>query len=322
MKTMLVALGGNAINKPDEEGNILQQFKHSEETFDQLTDILVTHPHYQFIITHGNGPQIGNIILRSEYSSSYIYPLPLDVCVSDSEGGMGYMFQQTFYNKLKEKRIDQEVVAIVTQTLVDKDDPAFEKPSKPVGRFYGADEAEKLREERGWIIEEDSGRGYRRMIPSPLPLEIIEMKAVQKLVEQGFHLIAAGGGGVPVFRDDQGYLHGVEAVVDKDLASSIIARCLKVDLFVIITAVEKVYLHYNTPRQKPLHRVALHELKEYYRQGMFPPGSMGPKIQAIIQYLEHNPAGKALITTSEKLNSALEGQNGTWFEFKRQEESV
>ena len=322
MQTILVALGGNAINKPEEEGNINQQFQHSEETFNQLTDILLEHPDYQFIITHGNGPQIGNIILRSEYSSSYIYPLPLDVCVSDSEGGMGYMFQQTFYNKLHEKRIRQEVVTIITQTVVDPQDPAFKNPSKPVGRFYSAEEAQVMSKERGWIIQEDSGRGYRRMVPSPKPLEIVEINAIESLKDQGFHIIAAGGGGIPVFRGPQGYLHGVEAVVDKDLASSIIARSIRVDLFIIITAVEKVCLHYNTPRQKPLDRISLSKAREYLIQGMFSAGSMGPKIQAVIQYLEHYPEGKALITTPEQIIPALHHETGTWFYHDKKESAT
>jgi carbamate kinase len=307
--SILVALGGNAISREGEEGNIVQQFQHTEETMREI--VRTVYGRYdRIIVTHGNGPQIGNIVQRSELAAATVFPLPLDTCVSDSEGGMGYMIQQVLGNVLRESGVPPHVVCIVTQVVVGIDDPLWQNPTKFIGRFYSKDEADILMAERGWRMREDANRGWRRVVPSPTPQEVVEAEAVSALLDRGIIVIAVGGGGIPVVRDGNGRLHGAEAVIDKDLASSLLCRTLGIGTFVILTGVEKVALDYGKPTQRHLDEMTVEEAEVHLRGGQFPPGSMGPKIQAAIDYLRGG--GKRVIITSPgKLGDALEGKTGT-----------
>ncbi len=306
MKSILIALGGNAVM-----GDIKTQFFTAQKTFSKIVEFLKEYPEVKMVITHGNGPQVGNIILRAEIASPYIYPLPLDVCVSDSEGGMGYMFQQTLYNLLQENQIDKPVITLITQTLVSRNDSAFLNPTKPIGKFYSKEEALKLQKEKDWKMIEDSGRGYRRVVPSPEPLDIIELEAINLLINNGYYVIASGGGGIPVVKDKHGQLHGIEAVVDKDLASAIIAYKLRIEYFVILTAVDRVYINFNKPNKRPIEKINYKELKEMYLKNIFPAGSMGPKIKAMLNYLENYSEGTGIITSIDLFNEAMKGNAGT-----------
>jgi carbamate kinase len=306
---ILIALGGNAITREGEEGTVEQQFRNTEQTMREI--VRGIRGRYQrVVLTHGNGPQVGNIVLRSELASSYIYPLPLDTCVSDSEGGMGYMFQQVLYNILHRQQMAERVVCVLTQVVVDGDDPAWHNPTKPIGRFYSEEEAQKIMAQRGWQMREDAGRGWRRVVSSPRPKEIIEIAAVRALLEDDFIVIAAGGGGIPVVRDEHGCLHGVEAVIDKDLASALLAAGLGIGTFVILTGVEQVALDYRKPTQRFVSRMTVSEAQRYLAEGQFPPGSMGPKIQAAIDFLQAG-GDMVIITSPEKFTEALAGETGT-----------
>jgi len=306
---ILIALGGNAITREGEEGTVEQQFRNTEQTMRET--VRGIHGRYQrVVLTHGNGPQIGNIVLRSELASSLVYPLPLDTCVSDSEGGMGYMFQQVLYNILHQQGKAERVVCVLTQVVVDRDDPAWQNPTKPIGKFYTEQEAQQLITERGWRMRDDAGRGWRRVVPSPEPREIIEISAVRALLEDDFIVIAAGGGGIPVVRDENGCLHGVEAVIDKDLASAMLATQLGIGTFVILTGVEKVAVDFRKPSQRLLDLITVSEARRYLKEGQFPPGSMGPKIQAAINFLEGG-GDVVIITSPDKFTEALAGETGT-----------
>jgi carbamate kinase len=265
---------------------------------------------YELVLTHGNGPQVGNILLRVELSAHQVYTLPLDTCVSDSQGGMGYMLQQVMHNVLSERNMRRSVATVLTQAVVDEDDPAFDAPSKPVGPFYTRERAALLEKEKGWHMVEDSGRGYRRVVPSPIPREIVEVDAIRALLEAGSVVIAAGGGGIPVVRKKGGLLAGVEAVVDKDHASSLLARELGVDLLLIATGVESVFLNYGRTDQKPLGRVTADEIEAYLEEGHFPAGSMGPKMRAAVEYLR-NGGREVIVTDISAVARALRGETGT-----------
>lgn len=306
---ILVALGGNSISPEGEEGNIPQQFHHTEDTMRELVRA-VTGRFSRVVITHGNGPQVGNILLRSEYSAPILYPLPLDTCVSDSEGGMGYMIQQVLHNVLRESGLSTPVVSILTQTVVGRDDPAWANPTKFIGQFYEEAEARKLMSERSWHMREDAGRGWRRVVPSPMPVEIVEIDSIRALLEKGICVIAGGGGGIPVVRDDMGRFHGVEAVVDKDLASRILCSALGIGTFVILTGVEKVALDYGKPTQRFIDRMTADEAEGYLAAGQFPAGSMGPKIRAAIDYIRAG-GGQVVISSPSSLSAALSGKTGT-----------
>jgi carbamate kinase len=307
--SVLVALGGNSISPEGEEGNIEQQFRHTEETMRELVRA-VRGRFRHIVITHGNGPQIGNILLRSEVASRHVYPLPLDTCVSDSEGGMGYMIQQVLHNVLCYEGDNRSVVSLLTQTVVDPDDPNWNNPTKYVGQFYSREQAQNLMAEHGWRMREDAGRGWRRVVPSPAPLEIIELDAVRALLERGFIVIAAGGGGIPVIRDAHGRLHGVEAVVDKDLASALLASKLGIGTLVILTGVEKVALDYGRESQRSIDMMTRDEAWRLLADGHFPPGNMGPKIRAAAEFAS-SPARRVIITHPARLCDALDGKTGT-----------
>lgn len=306
-KIAVVAVGGNSLIKDKNHQTVPDQFDATRETCIHLAGMI--EQGWNVIITHGNGPQVGFILLRSELASNVLHPVPLDSCGADTQGAIGYMIQQCLYNEFEQRGIKTSVVSVVTQTLVKKDDPAFQNPAKPIGPFYDKEKAEKYRKERGWDVMEDAGRGWRRVVPSPTPVRIIEQDVIKALVKKGIVVVAVGGGGIPVI-EQNGRLKGAEAVIDKDYASALLAIGVKADLFLISTTVEKVALNFGKPNQKLLDKITLAEAKKYFEQGHFPPGSMGPKIEGIIRYLE-NGGKEALVTNPENLERALDGKTGT-----------
>jgi carbamate kinase len=312
MKTAVIALGGNAILRANEEGTKEEQYANLQKTCTYLAQLIKEG--YDIVFTHGNGPQVGNIVLQNELAKFKIPPMPLDVCVAESEGEIGYLFQQVLTNQLMKIGIQKTVVSILTQVVVDKNDPAFKNPTKPIGYYYSREKAFQLIKEKGWKMVEDASRGgWRRVVPSPRPVEIVEKEAIMQLVFSGKNskivVIAAGGGGIPVIRTENGY-EGVSAVVDKDLAASILASSIKEELFIMLTDVDKVALNFNTPLQKNLSCLTLRDAKRYLKEGHFPPGSMGPKIEAAIHFLEHG-GKKVIITNPENLLKAIQGEAGT-----------
>lgn len=301
-KIAVVALGGNALLRGDEAGTIEQQEKHTLETCEKLIGLLKNG--YNLVLTHGNGPQVGNILLRNEagYNQFNIPKMPLDICVADSQGGIGYMIERQMRNAMSKTDIQRNVLAIITQVLIDINDPAFQNPTKPIGRFYSKEEASSLNREKGWIFKEDSaGRGWRRVVPSPKPVDIMNKQVIKEMVERGHIVIGVGGGGIPVYwHQDTKYLEAIEAVIDKDLASGLLASEINADRFYIITDVPKVYINYKKEDQKQLDQLSVTEAKKLYDAGHFPPGSMGPKILAAIQFVEKT-GNEAIITNQEEI---------------------
>jgi carbamate kinase len=293
-KTAVVALGGNAITKKEEEDTIANQFRNTRESLRGIVELI--RDGYNLAITHGNGPQVGNAIFRVELARGKAPILPLGICVADTEGGMGYMIEQSLQNRLEKDKIRRDVVTIVTQVVVDKKDSSIEEPTKFVGQFYTRKEAKRLARERDWEVREDRGKMWRRVVPSPIPLEIVEKKTIKNLVEKGVIVIAAGGGGIPVYVEKNGTLEGMDAVIDKDRASAVLARDIGAELLLILTEVEKVALNFGTLLQIDLNKLTVKEAKKYQKENHFPPGSMGPKIEAAIQFLESG--GKEVIITS------------------------
>lgn len=306
-KVAVIAIGGNSLIKDKDHQTVPDQFAATRETCIHIADMI--EQGWEVVITHGNGPQVGFILLRSELASHVLHTVPLDSCGADTQGAIGYMIQQSLGNEFQKRGVQKPVVTVVTQVVVDKNDPAFENPTKPIGPFYDEARAQKCREEEGWHIMEDAGRGWRRVVPSPRPIRIVEQEAIRALINQGFVVIGVGGGGIPVV-EEAGSLQGMEAVIDKDYASGLLATGLNADLFLISTAVEKVALNYGKPNQVDLDRMTLSEAKRYLREGHFPPGSMGPKIEAVIRFLEEG-GEEALITSPENLAHALRGEAGT-----------
>lgn len=307
MPRAVVAIGGNSLIKDQDHQSTADQFQAMAETAAHIADMVEAG--WEVAITHGNGPQVGFILLRSEMAKEVLPPPPLDYSGAETQGGLGYIIQQTMWQELVRRGIKKSVVTLVTQAVVDAEDSAFQNPTKPVGLFYAEADAKSLMIQKGWRMVEDAGRGWRRVVPSPIPIEIVETGAIRALLEQGYIVTSVGGGGIPVVREN-GRLRGVEAVIDKDYASSLLARSIGADLFLISTAVEKVALNYGKPGQEFLDRISLAEVKDYQAQGHFPAGSMGPKIQAAVQYLE--AGGKEVIITSpEKIAHALRGETGT-----------
>jgi carbamate kinase len=265
---------------------------------------------WNIVVTHGNGPQVGFILLRSDLAAHVLHRVPLDSCGADTQGAIGYMIQQCLQNEFQRRGIVKQAVTVVTQVLVDRHDPAFQKPSKPIGSFYDEAKAREQMAKHGWTMVEDAGRGWRRVVPSPLPQAIVEVDAIQRLMANGFIVIAVGGGGIPVVRDDAGNLRGVEAVIDKDYASSLLASTIEADLFLISTGVAQVAIHYKKPNQQTVARLTVAEAKQHLADGQFPAGSMGPKIQAAISFIA-NGGREALITNPENIERALRGETGT-----------
>lgn len=300
-KLAVVAFGGNALLRGDEQGTIDEQEKNAKDTCEQLIDLIKDD--YNLIITHGNGPQVGNILLRNEagYNTYKIPKMPLDICVADSQGGIGYMIERQFRNIFNEAGMDKNVVTLITEVLVDRKDPAFENPTKPVGAFYLKEEADLLAKSNNWIFKEDPRkRGWRRVVPSPKPMDVMNKKIVHELATEGNIVIAAGGGGVPVYRHPNNFLEAIEAVIDKDLASALLAAQIEADKFFIVTDVPKVFINFNKPDERALDRITVDEAKKYYEEGHFAAGSMGPKVLAAINFVE-NGGAEAVITTASEL---------------------
>jgi carbamate kinase len=307
-RTAVIAIGGNSLIKDKYHQTVRDQYIAAQETCHHIVTMIKNG--WGVVITHGNGPQVGFILRRSEIAAHELHEVPLDVCGADTQGAIGYELQQNLCNEFRRHGIDRDTVTLVCQTEVAADDPAFAKPSKPIGSFMDAGQAERRRAE-GWDIIEDANRGWRRVVASPKPLRIVELPSIQRLLDAGTVVIAAGGGGIPVVADEAGSLRGVAAVIDKDLASALLASQIGAGLFVISTAVEKVALEFGTPQQRWVDHLTLAEAKRYLAEGRhFAAGSMGPKIEAVVSYLEHG-GKEALITDPDSLERALAGQTGT-----------
>jgi carbamate kinase len=307
-KNIVVALGGNAILKHKEEGTAEEQFANVHDACTHLAELVAEQHH--ILLTHGNGPQVGDILLQNELSRDTLPPMPLDVCGAESQGMIGYMLQQSLDNVLRKNGIRVPVITVLTQTLVSRNDPAFTHPNKPVGPFYTAKEASILRKERGWEVINDAGRGYRRVVPSPQPTSIVEGRTIKNAFESGAIVIAAGGGGIPVVEDEGGLLRGVEAVIDKDHSAALLATLVGAEILLILTDVEKVALNYGKADQRDLDHLTTAEAEKYLREGQFPEGSMGPKIRASLEFLKGG-GEKAIITSLDLKVEALRGRAGT-----------
>ncbi len=308
-KIAVVAVGGNSLIKDKNHQTIPDQYAAAVESMAHIADMIEAG--WDVVVTHGNGPQVGFILRRAELALHELHPVPLDYCGADTQGAIGYMFQQALYNEFLRRGVAKQAATVVTQVLVDRNDPAFHNPSKPIGSFMDEPTAVGHRKNDGWAVVEDAGRGWRRVVPSPIPVRIIERDAIEALIRAGYVVISTGGGGIPVVEDEQGRLSGVEAVIDKDFGAAILASSIKADLFLITTAVEKVALDYNKPGQRWLDRMSQAEARTYLAEGHFLKGSMAPKIQAILNYLEQG-GKQALITDPENIGRALDGQSGTW----------
>lgn len=307
-KRAVIAIGGNALIRDRLHASIKDQYRAMDETTDHLANLVAAG--WELAITHGNGPQVGFILRRSELARHELHEIPLDVCGADTQGAIGYALQQNLVNDLRRMGSDTKVASVVTQVEVHPDDPAWVRPAKPIGSFMEEDLA-AVRRDEGWHVVEDAGRGWRRVVPSPAPVRIVEVEAVKLLIDAGFVVIAVGGGGVPVVRDVEGNLHGVEAVIDKDPASALLASEIGADLFVITTGVEKVALDWGRPEQRWVDQLTVEEAEHYLLEGgHFAAGSMAPKVKACIEYLERGD-GEVIITNAENLEDAIEGKTGT-----------
>ncbi len=305
----IVAVGGNALIKDNQHKTVQDQYAAAVDTMAHIADMIAEG--WNVVVTHGNGPQVGFILRRSELSAHELHEVPLDYCGADTQGSIGYMFQQALYNEFRQRNMSKSAVTVVTQTIVDRNDPAFQNPTKPIGSFMDEEQAKMRMEKDGWTVVEDAGRGWRRVVPSPIPLRIVEADAINALIDKGFVVIGVGGGGIPVIETPEGELVGVEAVIDKDFGAAILASMLKADLFLISTAVEKVAINFNKPNQQWLDQMTAAEARQYIAEGHFAKGSMLPKIQAILKYLD-NGGKKALITDPAHIKDALNGKTGTW----------
>lgn len=304
----VVAFGGNALLKPEDRGTQEEQIARAKQAARWLAEI-VRHG-YKLLVVHGNGPQVGNILVQAEEASTKIPPQSLDVCVAQTEGSMGFMLQQAIRNRLESIGVGGEVASVLTEVEVDANDPAFKRPTKPIGPFFTRYRAEALERDLGWTMREDSGRGWRHVVPSPRPLRILNMKTISRMIGEASVVIAAGGGGIPVVRGRDGQWRGIEAVIDKDYASAFLAGELKADLFIILTGVNKVAIDYGKPSQKDVDRMTVAEAEKHLASGQFPAGSMGPKVEASIQFV-HATGKQVIITDVDHLRDALEGREGT-----------
>jgi carbamate kinase len=306
-KTALIAIGGNSLIKTGERGTLEEQFKNALETARNIAKMVKDG--WRIVVTHGNGPQVGAALIRSERASQEVYPHTLDMCVATTQSEIGYLLQRAFYEVLKEYNLDNPVTVVPTMVIVDPNDPAFKSPTKPIGPFYDKKTAEERKRKLGWDIVEDANRGWRRVVPSPEPLDIVELDVIKILVSSGVITIALGGGGIPVFFDGNKIV-GCEAVIDKDRSSALLASKLNVDLFLISTATDFVYINYKKPNATPLHSASVSEVEKYLNEGHFPPGSMGPKIESAIKFIR-NGGRKVIITSYEFIEDALAGKAGT-----------
>jgi carbamate kinase len=308
-KVAVVAVGGNSLIKDKGHQSIPDQYAAAAESMGHIAGMIQAG--WDVVITHGNGPQVGFILRRSELSRHELHEVPLDYCGADSQGAIGYMFQQALYNEFRHRGIQKQAATVVTQVLVSTQDPAFKHPTKPIGSFMDEPTASQRAAGEGWSVVEDAGRGWRRVVASPLPVRIVQREIIEAMIAAGFVVIAVGGGGIPVVEDPGGNLVGVEAVIDKDFASALLASSIAADLLLISTAVPQIALNYGKPDQQWLDKFSLAEAKQYLRQGHFAKGSMGPKVQAIINYLEAG-GRQALVTNPENIGRALAGETGTW----------
>jgi carbamate kinase len=305
-KRAVVALGGNALVKKGQDGNIYDQFDNTREACESIVNMIMDE--WDVVITHGNGPQVGAILLQNDLAKDVTPPMPLGICVAESEGLIGYMIQQCLSNKLRKANVEKPVVALITQVLVDENDPSFTNPTKPIGPYYNEEEAAEVLKDGYQITRQPDG--WRIVVPSPDPKSVVEGDIIKKMLDDDIVVIASGGGGMPVIEKEGWGLDGLEAVIDKDLASERLAEAIDAELLLILTNVEKVYLNYNTPQQEALDKVSLKDLKKYYGQGQFPPGSMGPKILAAMRFLGQG-GKKVIISHVEKGWDAVQGKTGT-----------
>jgi len=305
----VVAVGGNALIKDKNHQTVPDQYQAAVETMKHIASMIIDG--WDVVVTHGNGPQVGFILRRSEIASHELHEVPLDYCGADTQGAIGYMFQQALHNEFRLRGIEKQAATVITQTIVDRNDPAFQNPTKPIGSFMDEAAAKEKMSKEGWTMVEDAGRGWRRVVPSPIPQTIVEADAIRSLIDHGFVVVAVGGGGIPVMQLENGDLTGVEAVIDKDFGSAILASMIKADLFLISTAVEKVAINFNKPDKKWLDQMTIAEARKYLAEGQFAKGSMLPKIQAILKFMDQG-GKKALITDPEHIKDALEGKTGTW----------
>ena len=307
-KLAVVAVGGNSLILDKDHQSIPDQFAAAAMTAGYVADMVQAG--WNVVLTHGNGPQVGFIMRRSELAIKEVPPVPMDYAGADIQGALGYMFSRAFRNEFKRRAIERKPVAVITQTLVDRNDPAFTDPTKPIGSYFDEANAKRIAVEQGWSVKEDAGRGWRRVVPSPRPQRIVELDEIRFLARAGYLVIACGGGGIPVIEDEQGDLCGVEAVIDKDFASSLLARDMGADLLLVSTGVEKVAINFDSPQQRWLDRMTLAEAQQLHAQDQFDKGSMGPKIKAVIEFLEGG-GGEGLITSPQCIGRALAGETGT-----------
>jgi len=307
-KSVMIALGGNALSPKGEAGTIYQQFSHTRESLDAIMHFV--NLEYNICLTHGNGPQVGDELYRMELTYSNIPPLPLGVCVAQTQGSIGYMVQQSLQNALKEHQIEREVVTLITQTIVDADDPSIKNPTKFIGQCYTKAEAENMAQNFGWNIREQNEGEWRQVVPSPLPQYIEHGKSIQTLVDHGIIVIASGGGGIPAYWNKNGNLEGLDAVVDKDLSAALLGRVIKASELWIITDVDSVSINYGSPNEKTIHEMTTDEASAYHAEGHFQSGTMGPKIEAALYFLKYH-GDKVVITSIDAIAEAIEGKNGT-----------
>lgn len=308
MPLAIVAFGGNALLRPEDRGTQEEQIARAKQAARWLAEIVRFG--YRLIVVHGNGPQVGNILIQAEEASTKIPPQSLDVCVAETEGSMGFLLQQAIRNRLEAIGLGGEVVTVLTEVEVDANDPAFKRPTKPIGPFFTRYRAEALERDLGWTMKEDSGRGWRHVVPSPRPLRILNITTISRMIDGASVVIAAGGGGIPVVRGRDGQWRGIEAVIDKDFASALLAAELSADLFIILTGVPKVAIDYGKPTQRDLDRMTADEAQKHFSDGQFPAGSMGPKIEAAIQFVRAS-GRSVMITDVEHLREALDNKEGT-----------
>lgn len=309
-KVAVVAVGGNALVREKGKESLSDQYAAVRLTMPCIVDMI--QDGWNVILTHGNGPQVGFILRRSELSLSEVHPIPLDYAGSNTQGSIGYMFQTALQNEFKRRGMDNQAVTVVTETLVDRNDSAFKNPTKPIGSFMDEKTALQRRDQEGWSVMEDAGRGWRRVVASPVPKKILQQDSIMSLVDSGFTVVTVGGGGIPVIENDKGEIEGVEAVIDKDLASALFASSINADMFLISTEVEKVAINFNKPNVQWLDKLTVADAKKYLAEGQFGKGSMEPKVKAVLNFLERG-GQKALITNPDNMLRALRGETGTHF---------